>query len=99
MVMGVSQQPGKWMKYQDGIFEFFGDLSSSPFFVLCKLRRVLFPKFGDLIFRICSQKTVRFQVDSEREKRRSRDSLRLSEVLGRITSSGELRVSQKIQGA
>jgi hypothetical protein len=40
------------MKYQEGIFEFFGDLGSSPLFVFYKLRRVLLPEFGDLIFRV-----------------------------------------------
>ncbi len=42
---------------------------------------------------------AQLQVDSEREKRRSRDLLRLCQVSRRISWSGELRVSQKIQAA
>jgi hypothetical protein len=73
------------MKYGDGIFEYFGDLSSSPLFVFYNLRRVLLLEFGDLILRVWSQKMARFQVDSEKEKRCPRASSGLSEVLGRIS--------------
>jgi len=87
------------MKYRDGIFEFFGDLSSSPLFVFCKLRHVLLPEFGELILRVWRQKMARIQTDSEREKCSSRDSSTLSEVTGRMSPSADPGTVEKFGAA
>jgi hypothetical protein len=83
------------MKYRAGIFEFFGYLSFPPLFVFYKLRRVLLPEFGDLILRIWHQKMAQLKAGSAREKRRSLNSLRLSEVPGGIGSSADPGVVEK----
>jgi hypothetical protein len=70
-----------------------------PLFVFCKLRGVLLPEFGDLILRLWDQKMAQLQADSVREKCRSRDSSRLSEVAKRISSADDLRESEKIEAA
>ncbi len=38
-----------WAKTQNGVFEFFGDLSEASSIVFYELHMVLIPEFGDLI--------------------------------------------------